>query len=204
MPLREESEPPQDRSLCSNPYVQCDATYTCVQLPGPQLIDAFVAHKSARGFTVHLIDESDWGGGGDGTIRADNIRLWLKENYQSLNIKYVLLIGDPRQSGDLPMRITKPGLHAEQAWALGPPLYTATEGVPTDYYFAELTATGIWMVMEILLSLHRSISSVKKTAVILARAASIECRRYRWVGFPITVNHRHWTIFSKKRWIMKM
>ena len=53
MPLREESEPPQDRSLCSNPYVQCDATYTCVQLPGPQLTDAFVAHKSARGVTFH-------------------------------------------------------------------------------------------------------------------------------------------------------
>ena len=65
----------------------------------------------------------------DGT--ADKIRKWLQDNYleppDGYGIVYVLLIGDPRTSGGVPMKTCYPGTG-----------YT----VPTDYYFADLT--GDW------------------------------------------------------------
>jgi len=63
---------------------------------------------------------------------ADKIRKWLQDNYSAppngYGIVYVLLIGDPRTSGGVPMKTCYPGTG-----------YT----VPTDYYFADLEG-GDW------------------------------------------------------------
>ncbi len=87
---------------------------------------AFVAHKQALGFTVSVYNESDWGGGATGQARANNLRAWLQTNYLAKDAKYVLLIGDPRENGNLPMKYC----------------LTSDEYHPTDYYYAELT--GNW------------------------------------------------------------
>jgi hypothetical protein len=136
MNLRTDDSPPTDRTLCDADDNPCDAGQLCGQLPGPALVNDFVAHKESRGFDVYLITEDNWGGGNNAIEKTDNLRAWLIANYQSLNLKYVLIIGDPRQDGDVPMRYTKPGMHAEQAWA------NPMDNVPTDFYFAELT--GNW------------------------------------------------------------
>jgi hypothetical protein len=86
----------------------------------------FTAYKQARGFTVHVVTEGDWGGG-TGNTAAERIRAWLAANYLSLNIEYVLLIGNPNPgTGDVPMKVCAP-----------------YEGnCPTDFYYADLT--GNW------------------------------------------------------------
>jgi len=69
---------------------------------------------------------------------ADKIRKWLQDNYYAppngYGIEYVLLIGDPRTSGDVPMKTCYPGT-------------TDSSGnqysVPTDYYYADLEG-GDW------------------------------------------------------------
>lgn len=64
----------------------------------------FVAHKESRGWDVVVATEADWGGG-IGSAAAVNIRNWLRANYISLDLLYVLLIGNPHpDSGDVPMR----------------------------------------------------------------------------------------------------
>ncbi len=87
---------------------------------------AFVAHKQARGFTVSVYNESTWGGGASGQTRANNLRAWLRANYLAKDAKFALLIGDPRENGNLPMKYC----------------LKADEYHPTDYYYAELT--GNW------------------------------------------------------------
>lgn len=65
-------------------------------------------------------------GGGVGDEAAENLRMWLQDNYATLGIQYVLLIGDPAPaSGDVPMKLVDPG-----------ELET-----PTDFYYADLTGT---------------------------------------------------------------
>jgi hypothetical protein len=67
--------------------------------------------------------------------RPDKVRQWLQDNYASLGIEYVLLIGNPDPDnlpagdpvGDLPMKNC---------------LLSTNNDVPTDFYFAELT--GNW------------------------------------------------------------
>ena len=87
-------------------------------------LDTFIKIKQGRGFDVQVATDSDWGGG-SGTTASDNIRDWLKSNYQSLNIEYVLLIGNPLyNSGDVPMRNFQP---------------KSDEDGETDYYYSELT-----------------------------------------------------------------
>ncbi|MDM7999348.1 MAG: fibronectin type III domain-containing protein [Dehalococcoidia bacterium] len=93
-------------------------------------LDDFVASKEARGFTVQVVTEGTWGGG-TGDAAAENIRSWLRANYIGLNIKYVLLIGNPNPStGDVPMKMCYP-----QA------LYSEYPDCPTDFYYAELTSS---------------------------------------------------------------
>jgi phosphodiesterase/alkaline phosphatase D-like protein len=93
-------------------------------------LDAFVASKEARGFTVNVVTEGTWGGG-TGDAAAENIRAWLKANYLSLNIKYVLLIGNPTPAtGDVPMKTCYPLDESAS------PSYA----VPTDFYYAELVS----------------------------------------------------------------
>ncbi|HSA33898.1 MAG TPA: C25 family cysteine peptidase [bacterium] len=68
----------------------------------------FVAAKEARGFTVTVTTESDYGAAdAKGLVRAVAIRDWLKENTAPGD--YLLLIGDANaQYGDVPMFIVWP------------------------------------------------------------------------------------------------
>ena len=59
------------------------------------MLPDFAIHKESLGFDVQIITESDFGGG-VGDEAAENIRAWLQRHYDSNNIEYVLLIGDPR------------------------------------------------------------------------------------------------------------
>jgi hypothetical protein len=91
----------------------------------------FIRHKEQRGFTVQVVTEDAWGGG-VGDAAAENIRSWLKTNYQSLNIEYVLLIGNPHPTaGDVPMKMLWPRLNQGS--------YRES---PSDYYYTDLT--GNW------------------------------------------------------------
>ena len=79
---------------------------------------AFIESKEDRGFDVEVVLESTWGG------TADNMRLWLQNNYQSMSIEYVLLIGDPAMDvGDVPMKT----------------VYYDQGDAGSDFYFAQLT-----------------------------------------------------------------
>ncbi|MBN1127608.1 MAG: hypothetical protein JXA71_01385 [Chitinispirillaceae bacterium] len=83
---------------------------------GLSALNGFVASKEARGFTVQIVHETTWG------TTCHTLRTWLKNNYRSMNIKYVLLIGNPHPTGgDVPMLMT--GVT-----------------IPTDFYFAELSS----------------------------------------------------------------
>ncbi|MCD6410116.1 MAG: hypothetical protein J7L98_07315, partial [Candidatus Verstraetearchaeota archaeon] len=101
-----------------------------------QKLDDFKSFLKSRGFSVYVITEDQYGTA-QGQQRAINIRNWIKENYQALNIKYVLLVGNPdpddplddRDSfGDLPMMMCYP--------------FSTSYPCPTDYFYADLT--GNW------------------------------------------------------------
>lgn len=97
-----------------------------------------VAHKRALGYTVHTVTETKvdgqaasngWnevaGQAPDG--KADRLRKWLQDNYVSMGIKYVLLIGNPDPAAnELPMKQLD-----YQAYVY-----------PVDCYFSDLT--GNW------------------------------------------------------------
>ncbi len=88
----------------------------------------FVAHKQSRGWNVMVRTETDWGGG-TGPTGAANIRTWLRANYVSLDILYVLLIGNPNpDSGDVPMRWYDDGRGS----------------APTDALYWDLSSTSGW------------------------------------------------------------
>ena len=53
----------------------------------------FVAHKEALGFKVHVVTEDQFGGG-RGPTAVKNIREWLKNNTEKLDLLYVLMLGD--------------------------------------------------------------------------------------------------------------
>jgi len=97
----------------------------------------FIQSKQQRGFNVQLITEDQWGGG-VGDQAAENIRSWLKANYQNLNIEYVLLIGNPHpEFGAVPMknvwaRSHRAGLDENNLNVI----------YPSDFYYADLT--GNW------------------------------------------------------------
>ncbi len=99
---------------------------------GSAQLDNFIQTKEARGFTVRVITDNIWGGG-KGDSAAENIRNWLKNNYVSLNIEYVLLIGNPHpDTGDVPMKMLWPRSR----------YYDEHRDSPSDYYYADLT--GNW------------------------------------------------------------
>lgn len=98
---------------------------------GSAKLQAFVDHKTSRGFKVEVETETQWGGGA-GDLAADNIRAYLQSNYIAKGIRYVLLIGNPHPtSGDVPMKMLWPRYSAD----------TYREA-PSDYYYADLT--GDW------------------------------------------------------------
>jgi hypothetical protein len=100
-------------------------------------LTAFVAHKQAKGFSVLVVTEDDYGGltGQPPNGREEKVRQWLKNNYVAYSIEYVLLIGNPTPAGTgataVPMKMCWPRLGAG-----------SDEESPTDYFFADLT--GDW------------------------------------------------------------
>jgi hypothetical protein len=110
---------------------------TSAIVAGSGKLDDFIAHKERLGYSVLVVTESDFLPltGQAPNNRAEKIRQWLKENYASLGIKYVLLVGDPRPfesgEGDIPMKMCWPRRTA-----------TPYRDAPTDYFYADLT--GNW------------------------------------------------------------
>jgi hypothetical protein len=96
----------------------------------------FIAQKRLNGHSVLVVTEDDFlpltGQAPD--RRAEKIRQWLIDNYVTLGIEYVLLIGDPHPAesgeGDIPMKM---------CWPLFGEEYPES---PTDYFYADLT--GNW------------------------------------------------------------
>jgi len=105
---------------------------------GSTKLDDFVSHKESLGYNVLVVTEDDFNGltGQAPNHRAEKIRQWLKNNYISNGIKYVLLIGNPTPyengEGDIPMKMCWPRLGEDDKY----------EESPTDYFYADLT--GNW------------------------------------------------------------
>ncbi len=96
-------------------------------------LDDFVTHKESRGFDVDVIttdpNDPNWY---DPNTAAEKIRNWLKDDYVSYEIEYVLLIGNPNPgSADpndaVPMGVVSP---------------LSNYPLPSDMYYADLT--GDW------------------------------------------------------------
>jgi hypothetical protein len=104
---------------------------TSAVVSGSTKLQAFINHKINRGFSVGLATEAQWGGG-TGDVAAERIRSYLKANYITKGIRYVLLIGNPDPSvGDVPMKMLWPRRSSS--------IYREA---PSDYYYADLT--GNW------------------------------------------------------------
>ncbi|MEE9151335.1 MAG: C25 family cysteine peptidase, partial [Thermoplasmata archaeon] len=104
-------------------------------------LDNFINLKELT-HDVKVVTENDFDGltGQAPNGRAEKIRQWLKDNYISLDIDYVLLIGDPDPDdptdpgdtiGDIPMKMCMPRYFS---WS-----YRES---PTDLFYADLT--GNW------------------------------------------------------------
>lgn len=100
-------------------------------------LNAFTAHKRSFGYNVLVVTEDDFlpVTGQAPNNRAEKIRQWLKNNYISMGIDYVLLIGDPRPhsvsfEGDIPMKKCHLVVQGDEY------------EIPTDYFYADLT--GNW------------------------------------------------------------
>ena len=102
-------------------------------------LDAFIWAKQAKGYSVLVVTEDDYGSltGPAPNGREEKVRQWLQNNYGTMGILYVLLIGDPTPAGsgatDLPMKMCWPR-HGSGS----------DEESPTDYFYADLT--GDWDV----------------------------------------------------------
>ncbi len=112
---------------------------------GSSNLASFISHKQSRGFNVLTITEDEYGSltGPSPNGTAEKIRKWLKDNYVSQNIEYVLLIGNPDPDdpssgtdpvGDVPMKMLWPRRGATS--------YPEYEESPSDYFYADLT--GNW------------------------------------------------------------
>lgn len=88
-------------------------------------LEKFVAFRNEN-YNVHLITETQWGGG-IGNTAAENIRAWIADNINH-SFSHILLIGNPDPvKGDVPMKMTEPK-----------PDFNA----PTDFYYAN--TIGDW------------------------------------------------------------
>lgn len=98
---------------------------------GSSKLDDFIASKRERGLTVKVITEDQYNSM-SGSQRADKIRNWLKSNYLTYGIQYVLLIGDPTPGGTgsaaVPMKTCLPKI--------------GESSTPTDMYYSDLS--GDW------------------------------------------------------------
>lgn len=111
------------------------------------MLNTFVAHKQMRGFNTYVFDENDWGTGGlTGDAAAEALRNFLQQAKAQYNLRYLLIIGDPRvHTGPVPMKRTYP----RTTGAVGQtPVFGSTScnfsqsQVPSDFYYAELD--GNW------------------------------------------------------------
>lgn len=119
------------RVLATSTPVGYTIITTAAIVAGSSRLQAFVTHKTNRGFTVNVATEAQWGGG-TGDTGSNRIRAYLKSTYINKATKYVLLIGNPDPGlGDVPMKMLWPRRSAG----------TYPEA-PSDYYYADLT--GNW------------------------------------------------------------
>ncbi|GAH52210.1 unnamed protein product, partial [marine sediment metagenome] len=108
-------------------------TTNSIQTNSTKLSD-FVNHLTDKGYSVKVITETDFGSltGQYPDQKAEKIREWLKNNYISMGIEYVLLIGNPSPyeygEGDVPMKLCWPYYDPIDGW------YDS----PTDYFYADL------------------------------------------------------------------
>ncbi len=113
-------------------------------------IRRFIESKKERGFNVFVVTQnkmindsttmSNGWGGGTGDTAAENIRKWLQENYLTLPIEYLLLVGNPDpESGDVPMKKTWLYRYTNDS-DYGTDETDINRFYPTDYYYAELTS----------------------------------------------------------------
>ena len=99
---------------------------------------AFVTNKQHWGHSVLVVTETNFNSvtGQAPNHKAEKIRSWLTNNYSSLGIEYVLLIGDPTPyeggEGDIPMKMCYPSLSQPEGYT----------NAPTDAFYADLT--GNW------------------------------------------------------------
>ncbi len=107
---------------------------------GSNNLSDYKQYLSDIGFDVIVITEDEYGGSNSGQQRAIDIRTYLKNNYQSKNISYALLVGNPDPDdvdetadsfGDVPMMMCYPR-HGN----------TSYEESPTDYFYSDLS--GDW------------------------------------------------------------
>lgn len=102
-----------------------------------QKLEELRKSKEERGFDASIITESEWGGG-TGSSAADNIRSWLQDNYEEMNIEYVLLVGNPSTSNSqVPMKNADTRARATDFY------YSQLTGELKDDLFAEVTASRI-------------------------------------------------------------
>ncbi|MCX7945083.1 MAG: C25 family cysteine peptidase [Deltaproteobacteria bacterium] len=95
-------------------------------------LQTFVNHKQSIGYKVFVADESVWGNT-EGKDGPEKVRNWLKNNYISMGIQYVLLIADPNDTSGPAMRTCWPrAKEKKDDW----------ERTPTDMYYSDLT--GNW------------------------------------------------------------
>ena len=114
------------------------------------ILDVFIQHKESLGYNVNLITEDDYDNlkGSFPNLRPDRIRQWLINNYEEMNIEYVLLIGDPTPATynsliripnskySIPMKNFR-----DRMWfyyITGLPIPLALYENPSDYYYADL------------------------------------------------------------------
>lgn len=125
-----EEGPVGTAGLSSSGYVIL--TTSNIAANSTQLAD-FAAHKQSLGWNVSIVTEDQWGGG-LGSTGAVNIRNWLRANYITNDILYVLLIGNPHpETGDVPMRWYNDGYETGGVY-----------GAPTDALYSDLSAGDAW------------------------------------------------------------
>jgi len=131
---------PAEGKSPSTAYDYVIITTSAVQ-SGSAELSSFVAHQRRRGRGVLVVTENEWGAkiGQAPNHHPEKIRKWLQDNYLSLGIQYVLLIGDPYPDynesvqGDVPMKLCWPWVKQTEYFF---------DVSPTDYYYADLT--GNW------------------------------------------------------------
>ena len=115
-----------------------------------QSLVPFAAAKEARGFNVHVFDETDWGGTGlTGDAAAEALRNFLQSAYALYDIEYLLLVGDPRTgTGPVPMKTLYPRTFGYfSTTPVGgnadcDSFVMTQDPVPSDYYYSDVD--GNW------------------------------------------------------------